>query len=365
MVDVRTLGGAGPVVIVGGHHDRSVSWWPGTMSGHPLGYDNDSMTQIVQPPADSGGGAVAGRRSVDADRRAERNLSDAVVKAASAVGARVFAHALDIDSGAGLGVGADVPVVTASVYKVPLLVEYLRQVSSGDLDPAARVTMRAGEATPGPTGLSVLSDDTQWSLRDVVTSMITVSDNAATDIVFRLVGADRVNATMVELGLPGTVVIRDTRTGIEMLADEYGVADPAELDQLMRADPARVARSALCTPDRTNRSTPRESARLLQLLWTDQAASAAGCAEARRILGLQVWPHRLAAGFPRDDVRISGKTGTLGIARNEIGVVEFPQGRRFAVAVFTRTDRYRHRQPEVDALIGSVAGMLVDGLASR
>ncbi|MBN9608479.1 MAG: serine hydrolase [Actinobacteria bacterium] len=291
------------------------------------------------------------------------DLATAIAAASADAGADVFAHAIDIDSGAGVGVRADDPVVTASVFKVPVLTEYVRQVSAGDLDPASRVLIRSGSATMGPTGLSVFSDDADWSLRDVATSMITVSDNAATDIVTGMVGVDRVNATMAELGLPGTVLIGDCRVLFDSMADDYGVTDPDLVDELMSADPARIASLSVCTPTLTNRSTPRECARLLQLLWTDRAADPAGCAEARRILGLQVWPHRLSSGFPTDDVRISGKTGTIGIVRNEIGVVEFPDGHRYAVAVFTRSHRFGYRQPKVDALIGTVAAALVGRLA--
>lgn len=72
---------------------------------------------------------------------------------------------------------------------------------------------------------------------------------------------------------------------------------------------------------------------MLQLIWDDAAAPAEACAEARRVLGLQVWPHRLASGFADlDEVRTSGKTGTLvPTIRNEVGVVEYPDGGRYAV----------------------------------
>ncbi|MYZ41175.1 serine hydrolase, partial [Streptomyces sp. SID4917] len=75
--------------------------------------------------------------------------------------------------------------------------------------------------------------------------------------------------------------------------------------------------------------------RLLGLVWRDEAAPAAACADVRRWLEFQVWPHRLRSGFP-DGVKVSGKTGTLPSVRNEIGVVEYPDGGRYAVAVFTR-----------------------------
>ncbi|GAA1419517.1 hypothetical protein GCM10009601_16460 [Streptomyces thermospinosisporus] len=77
--------------------------------------------------------------------------------------------------------------------------------------------------------------------------------------------------------------------------------------------------------------------RLLAAVWRDEAGTAEHCAATRRLLALQVWPHRLASGFPFDDVHVAGKTGTLPTVRNEVGVVEYPDGGRDAVAVFTRT----------------------------
>ena len=295
---------------------------------------------------------------------ADQGLDDVVSRAGAAAGAQVFCHAIDIDSGVEVGVRSDDPVVTASVFKVPVLTGYVRAVAAGDLDPAQRIRLAPADATPGPTGLSVFSDPTEWSLRDVATSMITVSDNAATDVVTGLVGVDRINAAMADLGLPRTVLIGDCAALFATMAADLGAGDLEEVDALMVAHPEMVPNLAVNVPERTNRSTPRESARLLRLLWTDAAADPDACAEARRILGLQVWPHRLSAGFPDDTVRISGKTGTIGVVRNEIGVVEYPDGRRFAIAVFLRTQRFGYRQPDADRLIGTVARILANRLSA-
>jgi beta-lactamase class A len=238
----------------------------------------------------------------------------------------------------------------------------VRQVAAGELNPASRVRIPGGTGTMGPTGLSVFTDDADWSLRDVATSMVTVSDNAATDIVLHMVGVDRVNSTMAAFGMPGTVLIGGCAEIFASIAADYGIDDTARIEEAMRSEPARVPGLAACRPESTNRSTPRESTSLLRMLWTDAAADPDACSEARRIMGLQVWPHRLSSGFS-DDVRVSGKTGTIGVIRNEIGVVEFPDGHRYAVAVFLRTHRFGFRQPAADALIGTVARLLVGHLA--
>lgn len=103
--------------------------------------------------------------------------------------------------------------------------------------------------------------------------------------------------------------------------------------------------------------------RLLGAVWREEAASPQSCAELRRLMGLQVWPHRLSAGFPDDDVVVSGKTGTLPGLRIEVGVVETGDGRRTAVAVFTRSASSRLNLPQADAAIGTAARLAVDALA--
>ncbi len=78
-------------------------------------------------------------------------------------------------------------------------------------------------------------------------------------------------------------------------------------------------------------------------------------------MALQLWPHRLTSGFP-DAVHLAAKTGTLPGIRNEAGVVTYPDGRRYAVAVFTRAKKYEDRQPEVDSSIGRAAFRAIESL---
>ncbi len=99
--------------------------------------------------------------------------------------------------------------------------------------------------------------------------------------------------------------------------------------------------------------------RLLRGIWLDEAAAASACAEVRRLMGQQ-GSYRLAIGFP-DGITVQAKSGSLlGKVRNEIGVVTYPDGRRYAVAVFTRSHTGASRQPAIDAAIGSVAALAIE-----
>ncbi|WP_214416087.1 serine hydrolase [Sphaerisporangium fuscum] len=267
-------------------------------------------------------------------------------------------HVVDIDTGSEIGIGPDDPVVLASVFKLPLLVEFYRQVDAGLLDPAEPCRVKTGDRTEGPTGLPVMLDEATLSLRDLAYLMMAVSDNTAADVVAARVGLDAVNAMLAAFGLPGTWIEHDARGLLALLS-----ADVSALNEPL--DPRTVGGLRVLDPVNTNRSTAREMTRLLGLVWRDEAATPESCAAIRRLLSLQVWPHRLSSGFPYDDVVVSGKTGTLPTIRNEVGVVEYPDGGRYAVAVFTRSISTAWQQPRADAAIGTIARAAIDHLRSR
>jgi beta-lactamase class A len=62
---------------------------------------------------------------------------------------------------------------------------------------------------------------------------------------------------------------------------------------------------------------------------------------------------------------VAGKTGTLPTLRHEVGVVQTPDRRRYAVAVFTLARSTAFSLPQVDAAIGASARVAVDDIARR
>lgn len=77
-------------------------------------------------------------------------------------------------------------------------------------------------------------------------------------------------------------------------------------------------------------------------------------------MGTQAWAHRLASGFPYDDVTVYGKTGTFGSMRHEAGVVELADGSAYTAVVFTQAARADKKLPRADAVIGAVARVAVE-----
>ncbi|MER7451328.1 serine hydrolase [Nocardia beijingensis] len=260
-----------------------------------------------------------------------------------------------------ISVGGDELVVLASVYKLPLFVAFCRHVDAGRIDPATRLTVVPSDCTPGPTGIAVLRDPVTMSLRDLATSMMTVSDNAAADVLLGATGLGAVESLLDDIGLERTRIVGGTADLHRSLVRDTDTHSTAEAFAVLARNDDAWSVSAY-DPSYTSATTPEEMTRLLRALWNGTVLSAEQTGFVRAVMRLQVWPHRVAAGFPHRNVSIAGKTGTIGVIRNEVAVVEFPGEHPVAVAVFTRAARADPHLPAVDAAIAETARIAVTEL---
>ncbi|MEV0110216.1 serine hydrolase [Nocardia sp. NPDC050799] len=271
-------------------------------------------------------------------------------------------HARRCDgSAAEVSIGGTERVVTASVYKLPLLLAYCRAVDAGHLDPLTRLTLTPSECTPGPTGISALHDPVTMSRRDLATSMMTVSDNAAADLLLGEIGLAAIHELLESLGLVLTRLVGGTADIQRSLVRDTDTHSTAEAFTAL-ADNDEAWTVSAYDPAYTSATTPEEMTRLLAALWRGEVLSGEQTDFARAVMRRQVWPHRIAAGFPHRGVAVAGKTGTIGIIRNEVAVVEFPGEHPVAVAVFTRAARADPALPAVDAAIAEAARIAVTEL---
>lgn len=177
----------------------------------------------------------------------------------------------------------------------------------------------------------------------------------------------------LHLGLVGTVITTDERTIIRSIGREAGFTDwdamlawaarphsQDEEDQLIR----RMTATSALVPALTTRTTPRDMATLLRLIWSDQAGPPQACERVRQLMHQQLTKHRLAAAFP-PPVRVAAKTGSLiGVVRNEVGVIEYADGRGYAAAVFAQARRPWQNDTAINAAIGAAAAAAVSLLRS-
>jgi beta-lactamase class A len=204
--------------------------------------------------------------------------------------------ALDLNSGETVSIKGNTPFPMASTVKVAVAALYLAQVDNG------RRSL----------------DDTinGQSARSLMRRMLVHSDNRATDILLAdLGGPDAVHDWLQANGIKG---LRVDRTISELLRSKRDLWDrrdsstPVAMVDLLK----RIYKAELIKPESRNF--------LLDLM--------AQCQTGR---------NRMKALLP--GVPIEHKTGTLDGLTDDVGFITMPDGRRVAVAIFTRggTDRPR------------------------
>lgn len=228
---------------------------------------------------------------------------------------------------------------TASVFKVPVLVEFYRQAERGALSPDQQVVLTERDKVPGSGVLKELSEGLSVSLRDLLNLMMMVSDNTATDLVAGRVGFDNVNATLDELGLHRTRVVRYCR---EILFDLVGVNDlPLEEMTIRLFGEVSEAREyggswSLGVED-NDVTTPNEMSRLLEMIVDGEAAGRESCDEILAIMGkCQTGQYRIPKYLPAKKLLLQRKTGSLPGIRNDVAVVTVKEtGERYVISCFT------------------------------
>jgi beta-lactamase class A len=287
----------------------------------------------------------------------ERSLTDVF----DSVGVTGRVHACEVETpSVEVAFNADQPAVLASVVKVHLVLEYARQVVAGQIDPTERVRVQRADQLGG-AGTAGCQDEVEMSWRDLAWFALALSDNTAADLLFRRVGLDNVRALARQCGLHDTRIEGGPRRLMQALYDDLAVDNDAEFAKAFAALPAaRLNTLAVLDPAATTSAPAREITHLLSLIWRDEAGPATACAMVRGLMQRQACWHRLAAAFD-DDVAVAAKSGTLLNVRNEAGVVTYPDGRRYAVAVFT-AGAAGLRRTDVDQVIGRAGRLAVEAL---
>jgi beta-lactamase class A len=73
---------------------------------------------------------------------------------------------------------------TMSVIKIPLMAEAFRQIEGKKFALTDRVTLKEADLRPGTGVLRSLDTGASLTIKDLLTLMIIVSDNTATDLLF-------------------------------------------------------------------------------------------------------------------------------------------------------------------------------------
>jgi beta-lactamase class A len=202
---------------------------------------------------------------------------------------------------------ADRSFHAASTMKVPVMVEFFRQVDSGKLSVGQELTLAnqfASIVDGSPYALDV-EDDEDATLyerlgkpvpaRELVERMITRSSNLATNTVIALVDAKRVTKTLRSLGARQMTVLRGVEDG---KAFQKGL---------------------------NNTATARDLATLMAAIEQGKAASPGSTKAMRSILLAQELNLEIPAGLPQG-TPVAHKTGQISGVLHDAAIV-YPSGR--------------------------------------
>ena len=160
--------------------------------------DNAGATLVESAPATAAPGRPAAE-SLD-------TLRDQIERIRAALPGDMSVYMKNLKTGEVLALDADRVMETFSVIKVPIMAEVLRQAEAGQFSLSDRVTLAAGNRRL-PSGMLYQFDPgLAPTVRDLLTWMIIISDNEATDALADKVGRASVTATMKQLGFPHTTI---------------------------------------------------------------------------------------------------------------------------------------------------------------
>lgn len=218
-------------------------------------------------------------------------------------GGRAAAYALDLNRGVEAAVAPDEVFPAASLFKLPILVEVLRQQEGGRFRPEDTLTISPHNWADG-SGVLQARVGEQITIGELTRLMIEASDNIAALTLLELVGADNVNATMRALGLHHTRV-----------QDRHHPTQGADSDS---AD---------------HITTARDMGLLLAALAEGRVLSPEGTEHAIELLGAPQSRQWLAEPLPWW-AKVAHKWGELPGVRHDAGLVYTPD-HRWVVVVLT------------------------------
>ena len=210
-------------------------------------------------------------------------------------------------------VDADEPVFAASLYKLGVLLEAERRIDAGALGPADPITVTAADQSESG---SFTAAGSVLTVDEALERTIVLSDNASALALIRRLGISHVQTTLDREG----IYLRFTADGA--ITTARGIA--TFFGELIRG--SLVSREA--------------SARMLSRLSRQRTVD------------------RLPAALPADAV-IAHKTGNLGFATHDAGIVTGPGGAPIVLVVLT----WDSAEQDAIYLIKEIALLAYQGLA--
>jgi len=150
---------------------------------------------------------VAGITTLSAQPRQSplERLQSSIERITASVNATWGIYVKSIETNEEVAIGADRQMETMSTIKIPLMIEVFEQIKAGKFKLTDKYTFDAADLRGGTGVIRSLEPGAVLTVKDLITLMVIVSDNTATDVLYKMVGGpDAVNRRMEALGLQKT-----------------------------------------------------------------------------------------------------------------------------------------------------------------
>ena len=269
-------------------------------------------------------------------------LEARIAALANASNGRIGVAAVDLSSGHTLDVLGTQRFPMASTSKIAVAATFLEGVDQGrwSLTSEFPLMIPVGSAKHS-SAVAPVRRGNYMPAHQLIEIMITRSSNPATDALLAVVGGPKaVNDWARRAGIPDFQINRDIAT----LVRDDGEVDPATV-----IDPRDSATPLAMTQMLVG---------LYQGKWlSPRSRSVIMGAMSRTVTGKR----RIPALMPQD-ARVSHKTGSLYNTSSDIGIIETPDGRAMAVAIYVTGQGSRLNR---ERRIASIARAIYDGYNSR
>lgn len=198
----------------------------------------------------------------------------------------------------------------ASTIKVPIMVSAFRRRDEGTLDFGSLVSIPKSQAAGGSGVVKELHDGVELSVLDLVTLMIIISDNTATNAVIDLVGLEAASRSAKESGAVSTLIRRKL----------VGAAFYARPDYSLDID---------------NTTSASDMVSIMKAIYHNKAAAPESCSQMLDILMRQQVNDRIPQMLPQG-TRVAHKTGEFQTTRHDVGIVYPVQGKPYAISMLTK-----------------------------
>ncbi len=285
------------------------------------------------------------QRTAEPRNVALERLRSSIERTTKSVNATWGIYVKALQGGEEIAIDADRQMETMSTIKIPLMVEVLEQAKAGKFKLTDKYTFAAADAQPGTGTIQRLDPGAVMTVKDLITMMIIVSDNTATEVLYRMVGGPgAVNKRMDVLGL------KQTRA----------MTIPSRWFAALRSAPSSEAFYREGTHP-FGLTTPREMGRLLESMERGTLVDKASSELMLQIMRGQVYRTRI----PRyvTGYRIPHKTGDfLPFVGDDVGALE-ADAQTIVICVFT--GNHYGSGEMLENAIGLVARDVADYFAYR